>query len=335
MAPARLDGPGAVGLGRDPRRLADRARRGPRRARLLHDDARGRRARASTASSRRRSPRPIPGESSRGAAAADVRHPGWAAIATATRTSRRQSTARGARADARDLPALPRGPRGRAGRPRVAVARGWSASPAELEPLLAAGAERFPELAETLAQRNPEEPYRRAVLVRAPSACARRAAASPGATPTRTSCSPTCAPSSATLRSEHGALRRRRGDLRDVIRQVEVFGFHFARLDIREHAGRHRDALAEILAHAARAARATPTLAGGRARRAAARARSRTRRPLIPADLGRLLASPRARSIETFRIAARACSTGEHAGAMQTYIVSGTTGPPTCSRCCC
>ena len=36
------------------------------------------------------------------------------------------------------------------------------------------------------------------------------------------------------------------GDLHDVIRQVEVFGFHFARLDIREHAKVHRQALAEI-----------------------------------------------------------------------------------------
>ena len=35
--------------------------------------------------------------------------------------------------------------------------------------------------------------------------------------------------------------------LRDVIRQVEVFGFHFAQLDVREHADIHRQALDEIL----------------------------------------------------------------------------------------
>ena len=35
--------------------------------------------------------------------------------------------------------------------------------------------------------------------------------------------------------------------LRDVIRQVEVFGFHFARLDVREHADIHRHAIDEIL----------------------------------------------------------------------------------------
>jgi len=33
-----------------------------------------------------------------------------------------------------------------------------------------------------------------------------------------------------------------------VIRQVEVFGFHFARLDVREHARIHRAALDEVFA---------------------------------------------------------------------------------------
>ncbi len=33
-----------------------------------------------------------------------------------------------------------------------------------------------------------------------------------------------------------------------MIRQAEVFGFHFARLDIRAHAGRHASAVAEVLA---------------------------------------------------------------------------------------
>ncbi len=49
----------------------------------------------------------------------------------------------------------------------------------------------------------------------------------------------------ASLREGQGALTAG-SDLRDFIRQVEVFGFHFARLDIREHALVHRRALAEI-----------------------------------------------------------------------------------------
>ena len=36
------------------------------------------------------------------------------------------------------------------------------------------------------------------------------------------------------------------GDLRDVIRLTQVFGFHLAIMDVREHASRHAAALAEI-----------------------------------------------------------------------------------------
>jgi phosphoenolpyruvate carboxylase len=39
------------------------------------------------------------------------------------------------------------------------------------------------------------------------------------------------------------------GRLADFIRQVEIFGLHLARLDIRQQASQHRDALDELLAH--------------------------------------------------------------------------------------
>jgi phosphoenolpyruvate carboxylase len=42
--------------------------------------------------------------------------------------------------------------------------------------------------------------------------------------------------------------RLARGRLWDLIRQVEVFGFHLATLDVRQHSGRHRSAMAEVLA---------------------------------------------------------------------------------------
>lgn len=42
--------------------------------------------------------------------------------------------------------------------------------------------------------------------------------------------------------------RLARGRLWDLIRQVEVFGFHLATLDMRQHSARHRAALGEILA---------------------------------------------------------------------------------------
>ncbi len=39
-----------------------------------------------------------------------------------------------------------------------------------------------------------------------------------------------------------------RGRIVDLIRQVQVFGFHLATLDMRQHSGRHRSAMAEVLA---------------------------------------------------------------------------------------
>lgn len=42
--------------------------------------------------------------------------------------------------------------------------------------------------------------------------------------------------------------RLARGRLKALIRQVEVFGFHLAMLDMRQHSSRHREAIAEIFA---------------------------------------------------------------------------------------
>ena len=39
------------------------------------------------------------------------------------------------------------------------------------------------------------------------------------------------------------------GRLADLIRNVEVFGFHLATLDVRQHSSRHRAAVAEIYNH--------------------------------------------------------------------------------------
>jgi phosphoenolpyruvate carboxylase len=48
--------------------------------------------------------------------------------------------------------------------------------------------------------------------------------------------------------NQHKGERLAHGRLWDLIRQVEVFGFHLATLDIRQHSGRHRSAMAEVLA---------------------------------------------------------------------------------------
>jgi phosphoenolpyruvate carboxylase len=115
-----------------------------------------------------------------------------------------------------------------------------------LEPALQAGAERFPQLASELLRRNSDEPYRRFFALARERLLATGKGSPEGYAD--------AAELLADLRLAERALRAQRadriaaGDLRDVIRQVEVFGFHIARLDIREHAVRHRQAVGELLA---------------------------------------------------------------------------------------
>jgi phosphoenolpyruvate carboxylase len=49
---------------------------------------------------------------------------------------------------------------------------------------------------------------------------------------------------------EHGGRRLADGAVSDVRRRVEVFGFHLATMDVRQHSARHREAVGEILAAA-------------------------------------------------------------------------------------
>ena len=111
--------------------------------------------------------------------------------------------------------------------------------------------------------------------------------------------------------------------LHDTIRQVEVFGFHFARLDIREHAGRHGAAIAEVLSalgvHEAYASLAPAERSALLAREIA------QRRPLIPSDLSGLSAETQ-EVIGTFRALGELLR-GRHAGAIQSYVISGTEEP--------
>ena len=190
-----------------------------------------------------------------------------------------------------------------------------------LEPVLATGAELFPEVAEAALQRNPEEPYRRAFTlmrerVRAAAEGADEGYADPGEL-------------LADLRTANRSLRdgggdlSARGNLHDTIRQVEVFGFHFARLDVREHADRHRAALTEILS----------TL--GVAEDYAALdepdqldllcALIADRRPVVPDDITGFSAATQ-EVVRTFRML-HAALAGPHRGAVQSYVVSGAAGP--------
>jgi phosphoenolpyruvate carboxylase len=191
----------------------------------------------------------------------------------------------------------------------------------ELGAALAGLAARFPAEAARLERRNPEEPYRRFFsLVVARVRATREDAPEGYADP---------AELLGDLRAARGSLEAGQGQfvartqLHDTIRQVEVFGFHFARLDLRDHAGRHRAALAEILSalgvHEGYEALAPAERSALLAREIA------ERRPLIPSDLGGF--SPETREVvETFRVTSELLR-GRHAGAVQAYVISGTEQP--------
>jgi phosphoenolpyruvate carboxylase len=201
---------------------------------------------------------------------------------------------------------------------RLSLSERVSGPAPALEPLLLAGAEWFPALAEQLAERNPEEPYRRALTfmrerLRATLAREPGGYGEPGEL-------------IADLRvlerslTDGAGVFTAAGDLHDVIRQVEVFGFHFARLDVREHASRHRQALAEVYASLGISA---DYAALTEEERIALLVRDiEDHRPLIPADIEGFSDTTRT-TIETFRMLRSALS-GAHRGAIQTYVISGT-----------
>lgn len=190
-----------------------------------------------------------------------------------------------------------------------------------LEAVLADGAERFPNLTAEVDARNPEEPYRRAFSLIARRLRATREGDERGY-PGPQALLADLEACEAALRAGGGAFIAD-GELGEVIRQVEVFGFHFARLDIREHAGIHAHAIGEILAGLG----IEDDYEGlGEAERVAVLVREiEQRRPLVPADVSGFSASTR-ETVATFRLL-HALRTGEHADALQTYIVSGTSGP--------
>ena len=204
---------------------------------------------------------------------------------------------------------------------RLSLSERVSGPALALEPILTVGSELFSELASQLASLNREEPYRRALsFMRERVRATRRHDA--GAYREPSELLDDLRRVERSLLDGAGAFIAA-GDLRDVIRQVEVFGFHFARLDVREQASVHRRSLGEIYA----------TLgicedygALTEDERIALLCRDiADHRPLIPAEIGGFGESTR-ETIETFRTLRSALSRA-HRGAIQAYIVSGTEGP--------
>ena len=123
------------------------------------------------------------------------------------------------------------------------------------------------------------------------------------------------------LQSHHGA-RLADGRLSDLLKQAEVFGFHLATLDVRQHAARHRAALAEVFA---RYGLADDYVALSEERRIALlTAELQSARPLAPARLD--FSAETNETLEVFRVIRRA---HERVGAqaIESYIISMTTQP--------
>lgn len=108
----------------------------------------------------------------------------------------------------------------------------------------------LPDVARGFTSQESNEPYRRKMLLVA--ARLRRTVADVG--------SPAAYESAAELRGDllgvrrsltrHGGERVAEGDLRDFIRQVDVFGFHLARLDVRQESSQVARTVAEVLTKA-------------------------------------------------------------------------------------
>jgi phosphoenolpyruvate carboxylase len=204
---------------------------------------------------------------------------------------------------------------------RVSLSDRLVARAPELDAALEQLAAHFPEEAARLERRNPEEPYRRFFSLTAARVRATREGLAAGyASP---------AELLADLRAAQRSLQAGQGQfvagtqLHDAIRLVEVFGFHFARLDIREHAGRHGAAIAEVLS-ALGVHEAYESLAP--AERSAVLAREiAQRRPLIPSDVSELSAETQ-EVVGTFRTLGELLR-GRHDGAVQSYVISGTEEP--------
>ncbi|MDP2710837.1 MAG: phosphoenolpyruvate carboxylase [Solirubrobacteraceae bacterium] len=204
---------------------------------------------------------------------------------------------------------------------RITVSSRVAGEPPELHELLAQLEALFPDVAAAALDRSPEEPYRRLFKLLAARVRATRKS-EPGAYRRP-------AELLAELRVAERALRQQNATfvaedaLRDVIRTVEVFGFHFALLDVREHADIHRAAIGEILGNLG--------VQDGygelpEAERIALLAREiADRRPLIPLDISGFSASTR-EVVETFRTMYELLR-GAHPDSIGSYVVSGTTGP--------
>jgi phosphoenolpyruvate carboxylase len=204
---------------------------------------------------------------------------------------------------------------------RLSVAESIAGSAPLLDPLIRGLADRFPQTASEVFRINAGEPYRQALtLMRERLHASREDQLSGYATSSELLQDLLVIEQS--LRGQ-GADLIADGDLRDVIRLTQVFGFHLAVMDVREHASRHAAALAEVFRDTGVTG---DFLDLGENERSALLAREIANpRPLIPASLERLSQETQD-VVGTFRVIAAALD-GRHQGAIETYVISGAEAP--------
>jgi phosphoenolpyruvate carboxylase len=123
------------------------------------------------------------------------------------------------------------------------------------------------------------------------------------------------------LRGHHGE-RLADGRLGTLVRQAEIFGFHLASLDLRQHSARHSSALAEVMARYGLASGFTATSEEDRTR--ALTDEILAGRPFAPHRLD--FSAETNETLELFRLVRRAHERIGYAS-VESYIVSMTRGP--------
>lgn len=186
----------------------------------------------------------------------------------------------------------------------------------EIDALLEAHRTQFPEVAARLMAENVDEPFRQLLTLMRERVRATRYEL-PGAYERPEELLEDLRLIERTL-IDRGEALIAGGDLHDLIRQVEVFGFHYARLDIRDHSRRHEKAIDESFRLTGITDRYTALSEEERIGLLSREIQSL--RPIIPLDLSRF--SPEAAEvIETFRVI-RELMDGWHQGAIGTYVIS-------------
>lgn len=204
---------------------------------------------------------------------------------------------------------------------RLSVSEQMVAAPDRLLSLLQAYGAMFPDLDRDLSVINAGEPYRHLVTLMRERIVATREGRESGFRDASDLLADLRVIEASLL--DQSAAMIVGGELHDVIRQVEVFGFGFATLDIRDNAERHEAAVAWMLAEAG-----VETAYGDfdeAAKHVLLAREIANPRPLIPIDLNGAPETAR-EVITTFRALRELCDRN-HGDSLETYIISHAEAP--------